>query len=179
MMSKTKAKEEYLITDDDMLKLKYLESSNPRRPGWSIMKLYLVKQIKQVALQRWGNQKAIEEEKDRRIKSRAEKRGERAKKSLKKSAESNATSALKNNIKRLRGDLGDREAVAKNPGSDKKKKSKKMAKTKASAIEGFTPINKQYHKHEYGEEKPAPGGGPDMFVKKCIVCDHQVMFEKL
>mmetsp|Transcript_722 Transcript_722/g.1305 ORF Transcript_722/g.1305 Transcript_722/m.1305 type:complete len:144 (-) Transcript_722:374-805(-) len=143
------------------------------------MKLYLVKQIKQVALQRWGNQKAIEEEKDRRIKSRAEKRGERAKKSLKKSAESNATSALKNNIKRLRGDLGDREAVAKNPGSDKKKKSKKMAKTKASAIEGFTPINKQYHKHEYGEEKPAPGGGPDMFVKKCIVCDHQVMFEKL
>lgn len=66
LMTKTDAKNEYLLKDCDFElrkpTLKFIVRKNPHNPRWGDMKLYLKPQIEKRALEVWGTEEAIEEE---------------------------------------------------------------------------------------------------------------------
>lgn len=74
LITKTEAKQEYLLKDCDLEKreppLKFVVKKNPHHSQWGDMKLYLKLQIVKRALEVWGSQEALEEEKDVRQKNR-------------------------------------------------------------------------------------------------------------
>lgn len=74
LVTKTEAKDSYLLTDVDLLKreppLKFIIRKNPRNAHWGDMKLFLRLQIEQRALEVWKTPEAIEEEKDERERKR-------------------------------------------------------------------------------------------------------------
>ena len=73
LLTKSEATKIYLIPTDAFSSLKYKEQSNPHRPGWNAMKLYLRKHVMALSLQRFGSEDALAKEK----KHREEKRYER------------------------------------------------------------------------------------------------------
>lgn len=71
LLNKSNAKDEYLLSDDTMSFLKYFEKSNPMKAGWAPMKLYLTKQVREASMKRWGDEKALENEKNKRAKEKS------------------------------------------------------------------------------------------------------------
>ncbi|XP_008850175.1 DNA repair protein complementing XP-A cells isoform X3 [Nannospalax galili] len=67
LITKTEAKQEYLLKDCDLEKrepaLRYIVKKNPHHSQWGDMKLYLKLQIVKRALEVWGSQEALEEAK--------------------------------------------------------------------------------------------------------------------
>ncbi|ROT67242.1 putative DNA repair protein [Penaeus vannamei] len=65
LITKTDAKNEYLLKDVDLEKreppLKFIVRKNPHNSRWGDMKLYLKSQIEKRALEVWGSEEAIEE----------------------------------------------------------------------------------------------------------------------
>lgn len=45
LISKSNAKQQYLVSDNDLLSLKWLERNNPQRASWTSMKLYLEREV--------------------------------------------------------------------------------------------------------------------------------------
>ncbi|KAM8801902.1 DNA repair protein complementing XP-A cells isoform 2-T2 [Rhynchonycteris naso] len=74
LITKTEAKQEYLLKDCDLEKreppLKFIVKKNPHHSQWGDMKLYLKLQIVKRALEVWGSLEALEEEKEVRQKNR-------------------------------------------------------------------------------------------------------------
>lgn len=74
LITKTEAKQEYLLKDCDLEKrepaLKFIVKKNPHHSQWGDMKLYLKLQIVRRALEVWGSQEALEEAKEVRQKNR-------------------------------------------------------------------------------------------------------------
>ncbi|XP_076751723.1 DNA repair protein complementing XP-A cells homolog Xpac [Xylocopa sonorina] len=70
LITKTEAKQEYLLKDCDFDKreppLKYVTKKNPHNANWGEMKLYLQVQIEQRALEVWGSEEKLLEEKELR-----------------------------------------------------------------------------------------------------------------
>jgi DNA-repair protein complementing XP-A cells len=62
LMTKTSAKDEFLLTDEELRDAK----PNPHRPNWSNMQLFLKEQVRAFALDKWGSLEAIEEEAQKR-----------------------------------------------------------------------------------------------------------------
>jgi len=176
MLTKTKAKEIYLVTDEDMRTLPFVEAANPRRAGWTRMKLYITKHVERIALRRWKSLEGLAAEQKRREVDRLKRREAKAKSASQASEKSETDSALKRNIARLRGELGDARATS-SPPSPKKKRSSN-AEAKAGVSQAFTPINEAYHEHMYGEEVPVENE-EDVYVKSCVECGFQVRFESL
>ncbi|XP_075416314.1 DNA repair protein complementing XP-A cells isoform X2 [Tenrec ecaudatus] len=74
LITKTEAKQEYLLKDCDLEKrepaLKFIVKKNPHHSQWGDMKLYLKLQIVKRSLEVWGSQEALEEEKEVRQENR-------------------------------------------------------------------------------------------------------------
>ncbi|KAH0952188.1 hypothetical protein HN011_000263 [Eciton burchellii] len=70
LITKTEAKQEYLLKDCDLDKrepaLKYIVRKNPHNANWGEMKLYLHLQIEQRALEVWGSEENLLKEKEMR-----------------------------------------------------------------------------------------------------------------
>lgn len=70
MITRTEAKNEYLLKDCDFDKreppLKYISRKNPHNSNWGEMKLYLQLQIEKRALEVWGTPEALEKEREER-----------------------------------------------------------------------------------------------------------------
>eukprot|EP00127_Corallochytrium_limacisporum_P002708 Clim_evm17s136 gene=Clim_evmTU17s136 len=66
LVTKGTAQEEYVLADEDLASLKFIAKANPRNIKWTQMKLYLKAQVEDVAFNKWGDEMAIEEEKERR-----------------------------------------------------------------------------------------------------------------
>ena len=70
MITRTEAKQEYLLKDCDLDKreppLKFLLRKNPHNSHWGDMKLYLQIQIEERALLVWGSEEALLEEREKR-----------------------------------------------------------------------------------------------------------------
>mmetsp|Transcript_17059 Transcript_17059/g.48736 ORF Transcript_17059/g.48736 Transcript_17059/m.48736 type:complete len:472 (-) Transcript_17059:1440-2855(-) len=192
VLTKSKAKEEFLITDDDMRKLPFVETSNPRRSGWTRMKLYVTKQVRSLSMKRWGTPEGLEAERERRAVERLRLREKRAKAAHAKSDKEHTDSALQRNIKRLRSDLGDGDtsrfeeapetaASGQDGTNNQKKKSKKLTardtKLRASDGAAFVPKNEAYHEHSFGLERVVDADA-DLYEKTCQECGLAVQFER-
>ncbi|XP_048972254.1 DNA repair protein complementing XP-A cells isoform X2 [Canis lupus dingo] len=74
LITKTEAKQEYLLKDCDLEKreppLKFIVKKNPHHSQWGDMKLYLKLQIVKRSLEVWGSQEALEEAKEARQENR-------------------------------------------------------------------------------------------------------------
>ncbi|KAK2578955.1 hypothetical protein KPH14_011159 [Odynerus spinipes] len=70
LITKSEAKQEYLLRDYDLDKrepaLKYIVRKNPHNAQWGEMKLYLQLQIERRALDVWGSEEKLLEEKEKR-----------------------------------------------------------------------------------------------------------------
>ncbi|KAK6642857.1 hypothetical protein RUM43_004359 [Polyplax serrata] len=70
LITKTEAKNEYLLKDCDFDKrgppLKFISRKNPHNSNWGEMKLYLQLQIEKRALEIWGTPEALEQEREQR-----------------------------------------------------------------------------------------------------------------
>lgn len=70
LITKTEAKQEYLLKDCDIDKreppLKYITKKNPHNANWGDMKLYMQLQIEQRALEVWGTEEKLIQEKESR-----------------------------------------------------------------------------------------------------------------
>ncbi|XP_042308253.1 DNA repair protein complementing XP-A cells isoform X3 [Sceloporus undulatus] len=70
LITRTEAKEEYLLKDCDLDKrepvLRFILKKNPHNPRWGDMKLYLKLQIIKRSLEIWGSEEALEEAKESR-----------------------------------------------------------------------------------------------------------------
>ena len=70
LITKTEAKQEYLLKDCDLDRrepvLKYIVRKNPHNVNWGEMKLYLHLQIEQRALEVWGSEENLLKEKEAR-----------------------------------------------------------------------------------------------------------------
>lgn len=76
LITKSEAKEEYLLKDCDFDKreppLKYILKKNPHNNRWGEMKLYLHLQIEKRALEVWGSEEVLLEEREKRDMKRQE-----------------------------------------------------------------------------------------------------------
>ncbi|XP_058460052.1 DNA repair protein complementing XP-A cells homolog [Malaya genurostris] len=74
LITRTEAKQEYLLKDCDLDKrepiLKYISRKNPHNVRWGEMKLYLHLQIEQRALEVWGTEENLIKEKELREEKR-------------------------------------------------------------------------------------------------------------
>ncbi|OXB81756.1 UNVERIFIED_CONTAM: hypothetical protein H355_010317 [Colinus virginianus] len=74
LITRTEAKEEYLLKDCDLDKrepvLRFIVKKNPHNPRWGDMKLYLKLQVVKRALEVWGNEESLQEAKELRRDSR-------------------------------------------------------------------------------------------------------------
>lgn len=76
LITRTEAKQEYLLKDCDIDKrdppLKFILRKNPHNIRWGEMKLYLQIQIEERALHVWGSEEALLEEREKRDVKRSE-----------------------------------------------------------------------------------------------------------
>ncbi|KAL1492947.1 hypothetical protein ABEB36_011108 [Hypothenemus hampei] len=70
LITKTEAKANYLLQDCDLEKreppLKFIKRKNPHNVRWGDMKLYLELQVRNRAIEVWGSEEVLEEEKEKR-----------------------------------------------------------------------------------------------------------------
>nr|XP_057945603.1 DNA repair protein complementing XP-A cells [Doryrhamphus excisus] len=70
LISRTEAKQHYLLKDCDMDKreppLRFILKKNPHNPRWGDMKLYLKLQVEKRCMEVWGSEAALEEAKETR-----------------------------------------------------------------------------------------------------------------
>lgn len=85
LLTKSEATKVYLLTADSFSLLKHKEQSNPHRPGWNAMKLYLRKHVNALSMQRFGSEEALMLEKKQRDEKRYEREITRTKDTLKES----------------------------------------------------------------------------------------------
>ncbi|KAF7993339.1 hypothetical protein HCN44_006399 [Aphidius gifuensis] len=87
LITKTEAKDQYLLKDHDFDKreppLKYIVRKNPHNSHWGEMKLYLHLQIEKRALEVWESEEKLIEEKERRDIKRQETKIKRYNKKVK------------------------------------------------------------------------------------------------
>lgn len=87
LITRTEAKNDYLLKDCDLDKrepiLKFVLKQNPHNPRWGAMKLYLHVQIEKRALEVWGSEEALIEEKELREEKREKSKGKKCAKQMK------------------------------------------------------------------------------------------------
>jgi DNA repair protein len=66
LISRTKAKSEYLVTDGDLDTLKYIERKNPRNDSWGMMKLYFTRQVEQLSSKKFKSKEVLNAEREKR-----------------------------------------------------------------------------------------------------------------
>lgn len=95
LITKTEAKQEYLLKDCDLEKrepvLRFIVKKNPRHSRWGDMKLYLKLQVVKRALEVWGSQEALEDAKEVRQENREKMKQKKFDKKVKASTDSGIT----------------------------------------------------------------------------------------
>lgn len=69
LLTKTTAKEEYLLTDEELADtsiLPFMTKPNPYKSSWSDMHLYLAMHVRDYALKKWGSLEALQQELEHR-----------------------------------------------------------------------------------------------------------------
>ncbi|ELA48452.1 DNA repair protein [Vavraia culicis subsp. floridensis] len=66
LINKTAVLREYLLTSDDLKNSRYLTRPNPKKGTWSDMQLFLLEEIEELAIKKWGSIENAETEKERR-----------------------------------------------------------------------------------------------------------------
>jgi len=66
LITKTTAKDELLVTDEDLKPLGFISRKNPRKEAWGEMKLFLRLQVEEVAFHRYGDLVGVEAQKLKR-----------------------------------------------------------------------------------------------------------------
>jgi DNA repair protein len=186
LVTKSKAKEHFLVSDDDLASLKFLHASNPSKPGWAQMKLFMWQHVEMLALERWGSWPAIEAERQRRVAERVRGREKRARQASSTVDKSASKTALQRTIKRLRDETGNAlDAAAGTAVGAANAAAAATAATAAVAAAAAAPSEPemrlrmdQYHEHEFGEAVPI-AGHQDWFLKKCRGCGLKLRFELL
>jgi len=62
LLPKSDLAKKYLLGERHIKDLKFMKKSNPKKIGWNPMKLYLEKQVSELARTVWGNQEKLEKE---------------------------------------------------------------------------------------------------------------------
>mmetsp|Transcript_8164 Transcript_8164/g.17499 ORF Transcript_8164/g.17499 Transcript_8164/m.17499 type:complete len:175 (+) Transcript_8164:18-542(+) len=70
LMSKSNAKQLYMLTDKDLSKLGTVTKTNPQHKNWTAMKLYLQSQVEEVAVRKHGSLEDIEEMRHNRLEAK-------------------------------------------------------------------------------------------------------------
>lgn len=86
IITKTQARNEYLLTDEELADSNLLPSiskKNPHNPRWADMKLYLRRQVRDFAIKKHGSEEAIKEALANRNESRTDKKSKQFLKKLK------------------------------------------------------------------------------------------------
>lgn len=107
LLTKTEAKEDYLLTDPELKDeslLPHLEKPNPHKSNWQNMQLFLRLQVEHYAFsdKKWGSSEALDEEYERRQKSSKEKKEKKFSKKLQELKKRTRVEAYK--AARARGD---------------------------------------------------------------------------
>lgn len=149
LLTKTEAKEDYLLTDPELQDeklLPHLERPNPHKPNWHNMYLYLRCQLEEYAFseKRWGSAEALDAEFERR------------KTESKRRKESKFKSKLADLKKRTRVEAYQRSRKA----------------AGASHGQFGDDLSDGKHVHEFGRAVENPDSG--MPVKKCLTCGFEV-----
>jgi len=85
LVTKSTAKEDYLLSDGNLMKLSFIERKNPRDPRFNKMKLFLLRDVQQVAVTKHGSLGAIEPERERRHEESLQRKEARILKKVRKS----------------------------------------------------------------------------------------------
>lgn len=86
IITKTQARNEYLLTDEELADSKLLPSisrKNPHNSRWADMKLYLRKQVQDFAIKKYGSLDAIKEALSNRNETRTDRKSKQFLKKLK------------------------------------------------------------------------------------------------
>lgn len=77
LITKTTAREEFLLTDEELAdgqRLPHMTKPNPHKSTWSDMHLYLLGDVRRFALDKWGSLEALREELEKRALTREAKK---------------------------------------------------------------------------------------------------------
>lgn len=86
IITKTQARNEYLLTDEELADSTLLPSisrKNPHNPRWADMKLYLRRQVRDFAIKKHGSEDAIKEALANRTETRTDRKSKQFLKKLK------------------------------------------------------------------------------------------------
>lgn len=86
IITKTQARNEYLLTDEELADSSLLPSvsrKNPHNPRWADMKLYLRRQVRDFAIKKHGSEEAIAEALSTRNETRTDRKSKQFLKKLK------------------------------------------------------------------------------------------------
>jgi DNA-repair protein complementing XP-A cells len=86
IITKTQARSEYLLTDEelaDSILLPSISRKNPHNPRWADMKLYLRRQVREFAVKKHGSEKAMKEALANRTEARTDRKSKQFLKKLK------------------------------------------------------------------------------------------------
>lgn len=86
LLTKTQARNEYLLTDEELADtslMKSISKKNPHNPRWSDMKLYLRRQVKDFAIKKAGSEAALQEALGNRQETRSDRKSKQFLKKLK------------------------------------------------------------------------------------------------
>jgi DNA repair protein len=81
LINKTTVSTEYLLTEDCVQHMKHKTKDNPHRKGWSEMKLYLRLHARLEGERRWGSSNELQEEKNKRERSKLDREMAKARES--------------------------------------------------------------------------------------------------
>ena len=62
LLTKTECRQDYLLTDEELESLTYMERQNPHKASYSRMKLYMRFLVEEFALKKWKTWEALDEE---------------------------------------------------------------------------------------------------------------------
>ncbi|AFN83921.1 DNA excision repair protein [Encephalitozoon romaleae SJ-2008] len=82
-VTKTSCISDYLLTNDELKELRFLERPNPRKGTWSNMYLYLQSEVEEIAIRKWGSLDKVEETKRGRKRRADDRKIRRLKKRIK------------------------------------------------------------------------------------------------
>ncbi|KAI6790915.1 DNA repair protein [Hortaea werneckii] len=146
LLTKTEAKEDYLLTDPELRDetlLPRLEKPNPHKSTWNNMMLYLRYQVEEYAFsdRKWGSAEALDEEFERRQKEAKDRKERKFKSKLNELKKRTRVDAYKRGRAGGGGEFGDT-------------------------------IGRGKHEHEWGRSVEDPSTG--MTKKSCVECGMEV-----
>lgn len=146
LLTKTEAKEDYLLTDPELRDeglLPHLEKPNPHKATWNNMMLYVRYQVEEYAFseKKWGSAEALDEEFERRARETKERKEKKFRNKLQDLKKRTRVDAYKRSRKGGGGEFGDT-------------------------------IGNGRHEHEWGRSAENPETG--ISVKSCVDCGMEV-----